>query len=388
MIFAWIDRWLAQRRTREILSAVFLFLLLGAQVLNPALRMNSKHGHSGVTFVSRETVARVERVQSLLPAGLAAGSLSAAAEGHVPGAITDTGWLAVYAAGAGFLLCVRLRKEYRGENLSEAPARAAVVKARGVRSQAVVTRSAEGAGRAASVSGVISAVFEKELRFLLRSGPMLYSLVAPLVILLVFRGGSGHSFPYALPLGIAYGFLGLTRLIYNSLGAEGTGIQFYFTSSAPMRSVMLGKNLMHLALFGLELALVCTIATVRFGLPGTPMLLATFAWVLFALPAHLAAGNILSVTMAYRMNMGRMSRDQGATGNALLSLGIQLAILGVGALVMIGLTALGQAQMAPLAFLVLAAGSVTLYLTVLKNIDRMMTARRESLMGTLARMGS
>ena len=37
-IFAWIDRWLAQRRTREILTAVFFVGLLGMQLFNPALR--------------------------------------------------------------------------------------------------------------------------------------------------------------------------------------------------------------------------------------------------------------------------------------------------------------------------------------------------------------
>ena len=36
-IFAWIDRWLAQRRTREIVGAIFLLLLLSLQLLNPAL---------------------------------------------------------------------------------------------------------------------------------------------------------------------------------------------------------------------------------------------------------------------------------------------------------------------------------------------------------------
>ena len=42
MIFAWIERWLAQRRTREILGIVILFVFLCFQFLNPAL-----HSHSG-----------------------------------------------------------------------------------------------------------------------------------------------------------------------------------------------------------------------------------------------------------------------------------------------------------------------------------------------------
>ncbi|MGD0548206.1 MAG: hypothetical protein ABR991_10330, partial [Terracidiphilus sp.] len=36
-VFAWIDRWLSQRKTREIAGAVFMVLLLSLQLLNPAL---------------------------------------------------------------------------------------------------------------------------------------------------------------------------------------------------------------------------------------------------------------------------------------------------------------------------------------------------------------
>ena len=43
-VFAWIDRWLAQRRTREIVGAIFMLLLMSLQLLNPALHQRR---HSG-----------------------------------------------------------------------------------------------------------------------------------------------------------------------------------------------------------------------------------------------------------------------------------------------------------------------------------------------------
>ena len=43
-VFAWIDRWLAQRKTREILGALFMLLVLSMQLLNPAVW---QHGHRG-----------------------------------------------------------------------------------------------------------------------------------------------------------------------------------------------------------------------------------------------------------------------------------------------------------------------------------------------------
>ena len=281
MVFAWLDRWLAQRKTREVLGMVFLFLILGAQALNPGLY--AKHGHpSRQTLATMLHVAHVaNRVQRVSPPGLAGLAIGEAERGPAALAAAALGGLALYALAAGSLLCVRLRAQYRGESLGEAPQRAA---------------KAEAAGRPGfDLSGPMGAVVEKELRYLARSGVMLYSLVAPLVMLFILGrsgngAGPGFGARYALPIGIAYGFLGLTRLVYNSLGGEGAGIQLYFMSPTPMRTVMLAKNVVHLVLFAVELAIVCTIVVFRFGLPDTPMLTATFCWLLFALPVQLAAG--------------------------------------------------------------------------------------------------
>jgi ABC-2 type transport system permease protein len=381
MIFSWLNRWLAQRRTREILGMVFLFLLLGAQLLNPAFYGHKGH-HSGPP--SRENIAKLEQaahtadhMQRLLPPGLAAGAIAAAHRGHRASAAALLGGLTFYGLAAGSLLALRLRAEYRGESLGEAPRRAA--------------RSEGGTGYGAlDFSGPIGAVVEKELRYLARSGVMLYSLVAPLIMLFVLgRNGSGASFAarYALPAGAAYGFLGITRLVYNSLGGEGAGIQLYFMSPTPIRTVMLAKNLVQLFLFALELVLVSSIVIFRFGVPGGEMLAITACWLLFAVPVQLAAGNVLSITLAYRMTLTRMSREQGAAGNGLLSLLIQLLIVAIGAAVFVPLERFGEAKLAALVFLVLAAGGVIAWLRVLANSDGMAARRRESLIESLARIG-
>ena len=376
MVFAWLDRWLAQRKTREVLGMVFLFLILGAQALNPALY--AKHGQP-----SRQTLTAMlhaaheaNRVQRVSPPGLASLVIGEAQHGHETLAVASLGGLALYALAAGSLLCVRLRAQYRGESLGEAPQRAA---------------KAEAAGRPGfDLSGPMGAVVEKELRYLARSGVMLYSLVAPLVMLFILgRGGNGtgpgFGARYALPIGITYGFLGLTRLVYNSLGGEGAGIQLYFMSPTPMRTVMLAKNVVHLVLFAVELAIVCTIVVFRFGLPDAQMLAATGCWLLFALPVQLAAGNALSIMMGYRMTLTRMSREQGATGNGLLSLLIQLLVFAIGAGAYFALVHFGEAQLAAPVFLVLAVGGATAWVRGLKNADAMAARRREALIESLAR---
>jgi ABC-2 type transport system permease protein len=380
MIFSWIERWLAQRRTREILGVAFFFLILSGQLIGPAMR----HFQGHRLAVDQKTLNTVERVQSFLPPGLAAQTIRFAMRGRVAESLLPSGALILYAAASGLLLGFRLHAEYRGENLGEAPAQSARVE----KSSAAQARGMLSTGSGFG-SGPIGAVIEKELRYLSRSGVMFYSLVAPLVLLLVLGGGRSVSpfSKFALPVGIAYSFLGLTRMIYNSLGPEGAGIQLYFTSPTPLRTIMLAKNVVQLMLFCLELVLVCGIVRYRFGLPDPEMMTATLCWLLFALPLQLAAGNILSITMAYRMTMTRMTREEGAAGNGFISLLIQLVIVGVGAAVYFPLWGRGHVGIAAGVFLLLALISCGVWLRVFSNLDRMAFARRESLIRAVVRSG-
>jgi ABC-2 type transport system permease protein len=379
MIFAWIDRWLAQRKTREILGGIFLFLILAVQLLNPALhqfnRGSGEFSRPGISHGLRVA----ERVQGKLPPGLAADVLGDAHDGRPFAAAADLFFVALYTAAAGLLLAKRLRAEYRGENLGQAPSLAAKkVRARGQRS------FLEG-------SGPIAAVIEKEIRYLMRSGVMLYGFLAPLIIVFLFsgnsRGGhpSGFNGQFALPIGVAYSFLGLTRFIYNNLGGEGAGLQLYFLSPTPFRKIMLAKNIMHTMIFLVELGLVCAIVGFRSGFPDPQMLAITFCWLLFAVPAQLGIGNILSITMAYRMNMTRMSREQGAAGNGLLSVLVQLIVFSVGAAVYLTCAAAGHAGLAAPVLLVLAAASIFFWWRTLANAGTMAYARREDLINTVYR---
>jgi ABC-2 type transport system permease protein len=198
---------------------------------------------------------------------------------------------------------------------------------------------------------------------------MLYNLAAPLVMVVLFggtiRGGefSGLRMEFALPIGMAWAFLGLARLICNNLGAEGDGIQFYFLSPTPLRTVILSKNLLHFTLFLFEGTLIA----------------ATIAWLVFAVPANFAVGNLLSITMPYRINMARIRRETGALGNGLLSMATQLVILLVGAAVLAPCVFLGRPWLAPPIFLVLGVISLFVYLRVLGGVDSLVQSRMDAL---------
>ena len=197
-----------------------------------------------------------------------------------------------------------------------------------------------GAGGHWAALSPFAAIVEKELRSLMRTVPLLWAMSVPLLFVLVIAGMFHHSpssgmksFPYAFPLCVAYALLGFTGLFYNSLGAEGAGIQLLFLSPTPIRTVLLAKNLLHSILFVLVGFAAGVLSCIRLGVPPFAVLAGTGAWLVFALPCNLAAGIIFSLTVPYRINPGRITRPAGAQANTLPAMLIQLGVLGVGVLI-------------------------------------------------------
>jgi len=284
---------------------------------------------------------------------------------------------------AGGVLAWRLKAEYRGEELGWAPKRETKRETKRAKAAAAVR---EGGWR---FGGSIAALVEKEARALMRTLPLLWALIVPVLMVLVlagiFHGGSGaaSSFPFALPLYVAYALLGFTQLFYNNLGAEGAGIQLLFLSPTPIRKVFLAKNLLHSLLFGLDAVLAVILASLRLGWPSGVLVAATAAWVLFALPCSLAAGNIFSITMPYRVNPGRIARQRGSQANALSAMLAQLVMILVGAGVFAVSWALDDLWLAVPIFLMLATVAVLVWLHVLGNVDRIANQRRDTLIAAL-----
>ena len=87
-VFAWIDRWLAQRKTREILGAVFMVLVVSLLVINSVLNQKRYEGsksHKEEAAPLREALDKyapllktANLVQQWLPPGLGARTLQRA----------------------------------------------------------------------------------------------------------------------------------------------------------------------------------------------------------------------------------------------------------------------------------------------------------------------
>ncbi|MGH9605180.1 MAG: hypothetical protein ACRD3N_05710 [Terracidiphilus sp.] len=381
-IFAWLDRWLAQRRTREILMALFFAAILGLQFLNPALH---GHRHEKTTYAERTAAAQrlavAGAVQNWLPPGLAVLPVQRAAQNRPAAALGAIGLLGIYGLAAGLLLAVRLGAEYRGENLSDAPKAAKPEK----RAAAAPVRSSISIGG----HGPMSALIEKDLRIIVRSLALLYALGAPLIMVFVLAAIVGRSgrmhLSMAMPLCIAYALLGFTQLIYNNLGTEGAAVQLLFLSPTPIRTVFLAKNLLHALLFWLIALAAGVLASLRLGAPDPAWIAVTLAWLIFAMPAHLAAGNIFSLTMPHKINLGRIGRQRSGQASVLLGMLAQLCVLGIGAATA-GLCLLfGRLWLAAPILLLFAVPAYIAWLRTIGNADAMANRRRDELIAALAK---
>ena len=146
---------------------------------------------------------------------------------------------------------------------------------------------------------------------------------------------------------------------------------------------MLAKNILHSLLFAIVATVAGVLTSLRLGIPDVAVVAATAAWLLFALPCNLAAGNIFSIRMPYRVNPGRISRQRGSQANALLSLLVQLGFLAVGAAVFTLCWYLDRMWIAVPVFLVLAIVAVFVWRQVLGNADALANERRDVLIATL-----
>ena len=383
MLFTWVERWLAQRRAREILGVLFLFMVIGFQFIGPLVRHFGNRSQPAVSRVFLEALP----IERLLPPGVAAQSIAACLRAEYASSFGSFALLCAYTLVVLWLLHVRLRAQYRGENLSEAVARTAAAPA--AKQKIQLGWNIPGA------SGAVSAMLEKEIHYLSRSGPMLFTLVMPVVVLLIFRmspgktdsagGLLGHASDLAFPVGAAYTLLVLTNLVYNSFGADAAGIQFYFVSPVRFREILLGKNLTHSLILVIEMVLVWVGASLLYRPPSFDILLATITGVFFALVVNLTAGNLFSVYTPKKIDLATLGRQRASQVTALASLGIQAVVLGLCALAILAARASHHIWLAAIIFVALAGIALVIYFLVLNRMDAIALQRREPMITELCR---
>ena len=383
MIFSWVERWLAQRRTREILGVVFLLFMISFQLIGPMMNRYGNHSHPQALQFAHQILP----FQRLLPPGLAATAISSVARLDFKFGVAALGMLCGYCLAIYWLLSIRLRAQFHGENLSEAAAPAISYKG---------SQIARPGWNLPGIPGSITAIFEKEIRYLSRSGPMLFTLIMPVFVLFIFRltpstsgksSGSllGRSSDMAFPVGAAYALLILTNLVYNSLGADGNGIQLFFTAPIRFRSVMLAKNFAHTGVLAFDIVLVWIGVCLLYQPPAAQIALATLAGIFFALPANLAVGNLLSISSPKKVDYGTFGRQRASNTTVFASFGVQIVVLGLAALTLLAARAYGKIWLATLIFIILAAIAWAAFSLVLNRVGKMAFGRREEIIAELTR---
>ncbi len=381
-VFAWLERWLAQRRTREIMGVLFILFVLSFQLIGPAMERIEKKPHPEFGRATRIAA----QAQAVLPPGLAAQAIARTARAQYADGFASLLFLGIVTAAVGYLLHLRLRAQFRGENLSEAAAR---------RPTASQVQALHVGWDLPGFSQSVAAVFEKEVRYLARSGPMLLTLVMPLFMLVIFRLGPMNPMQQsnlfsrtpdmAFPGAAAYALLVLTNLVYNSFGGDGGGMQLFYASPVHFRQIVLGKNLTHAGILLADTALAWIAVAYLYGPPRSAVSIATLAGLLFAAPLNFTAGNLLSLYSPKKRDFSTFGRQNVSQTTVLASLGVQVVVVGVGVAAFTMARFYNNLWIAALVFLVLSAVSIPLYLMVLGRVDGIAIERRESLLAELCR---
>jgi ABC-2 type transport system permease protein len=405
MVFAWVDRWLSTRRAREVFTAVIFAASLGIQWANFTFNPAYNHNHRTHAYdISRQHVewvgplyAQARPWLAVLPPELASGSLVKAKQAAIAGFAGYT--LAAAAWGALFLLvfALRMRTEFHGENLSDAASGASrrVAKAGAVKSvaarrvgaadarAAVAPVEASGAAPAGSsgLSGLIAAVLRKEILYVQRNTGILYGLIMPVFLVLIFAGkfAARSNSMWVFPAAVSYTLLAICPLSYNVFGLEATGAQLYFLTPVRMRDILLAKNLMGALMALVEILLIFGIISYMAGTPRLTTAVAAVLWAVGTLAINLIFGNQRSIASPKRVDSQRMVRRQASQASALISLAVMMVASGVAAgLFWLCLWLHQMWALVPI-FAVYAAVGVGLYLQSLKTVDQFAMEHREEL---------
>jgi ABC-2 type transport system permease protein len=287
MIFVWIEHWLSLRRSREVISLFFVLLMVCFQLIGPMLGR-----YSGLPAMQRfHVLARFIPLARALPPGVAAGAIENAGAGRISSAFLSLLALAGYAGAVLLPLHLRLRNQYAGEIISNGDKRAQPAP----RENASLRRG----WKLPFASGPVSAIFQKELRYFMRSGPMLFTMIMPVVMIIILWGGRkgflNHQSGFLFPIGAAYCLLVMNNILYNSFGGDGGGIQFFLLSPIPFRHILAAKNIAQFTVLITELCVLWLGVSLIYQHPNLNSLGLTFAWYLVAAPLNFSAGNLLSI---------------------------------------------------------------------------------------------
>lgn len=376
ILFSWLERVFEERRKREAFFLVFLLGLLSIQLF---VALGERWG--------KELDLILEPVRPLadvLPPGAASRAIASGARGEAQGVAEHIVLLGAYGLGCAVLLRRRLRAQYLGEDAGES-------RVAGLGSQ---QRAVLFGWKLPGFPGPVTAMVEKEARYVVRNGPMVLTMLVPLFFIVFFaivKGGPEEEIEFLarapemmFPSAVAYALLVLAPLAYNCFAFDGRGIQALMLAPVRFRDVLVGMNLVHGAMIFFEGVVIWVLLGLLVNPPGGRIVAATFSGLLFATLVHLTAGNVVSLYFPRRFDFGKFRQRQSGAG-ALIGLGVQIVVLGMAALVLLAARWMESLWWGVGIFLGLSAAAWQVYLLGLEHCGRLAEERREVLTTELCR---
>ena len=383
MIGAWMERWLANRRFREIFSMLMALFAVSIQFLN--LQRSATHV-PGVRSSWLMTVLHSSgSYLDWLPPGFAAQAILLVK--HPLAALSQFAALLASTALFAAVFSIRLKKQFLGEYLSEGTSRRAKVqsppRAR-VPEPEPITQSVAAAS-STLLSPIVAACLRKDWLILRSNGTQLIGLLTPLLFVVIFsmnRAFSAISSRYFLPAAMAYVLIGPLGSLYNVFGADGRGVQVYLFAPVRMRDVVVAKNLMSLALIVAEVVLAWTIICVlaRATIPVSVQISTAF-WTVFVVAMNLAIGTVRSIQAPRYFVPGQTRQLRAAAPANRTSALLVLAVLFGSMLLQIPVAFasnyLKQPWLAAWVFGPLAVAAIFAYVLILSDSERRIFAARD-----------
>lgn len=403
MVFAWVDRWLSTRRAREVFTGLIFAISLGAQwanfTFNPAYNhhhtrsISPQHIHTAATLFHR-----VHPFLSLFPPGLTTTAIVGIHGSALSVFFTQTLACALYAALFLAIFALRMRSEFRGENLSNSASGVSRKASKPTADQSLTsTRPAISSLAPAAIpsttsstfgiSPILVAILGKELLYVRRHMGILYAVIMPIFLVLIFAGkvASRSNSVWVFPAAVAYTLLAIAPLSYNSFGLEAAGSQFYFLAPVRLRDVLLAKNLFGFLMAFVEILAIFVIIVYMAGMPSLETALAAILWAIGTLAINNIFGNQRSFTTPKKINPQRMANKQTSQLSAFISLGILTLSYGIAAGLFFLCLWIHQPWVLVPASVLFAALSVGLYLHSLASIDQFARDHREELFAELCK---
>jgi ABC-2 type transport system permease protein len=383
MIEAWVERWLANRRFREIFGVLMALWAVSFQFLN--FQRAPLHGRGVPHSWLLDLMHGSGSYLNWLPPGFAGNAILDVR--HPGAAIVQFAGLLASTALFAAIFAVRLHKQFLGEYLSEgisvrAPARAHA-RNRALTPGVAASPAAQQPARV-EFPPIVGTCLRKEWLTLRGNTAQLIGLATPLIFIVIFSRASFAQHPaYFLPGAIAYALVGALAGLYNVFGSDGLGVQIYLLAPIRMRDVIIAKNLASLTLIVAEAGMAWILVSVlSHGPISLATQVATGLWLGFVIAINLALGTLRSIQAPRKYIPGQTRQMKGPPTSRTSSLLIFFVLFGSLALevpVVLLSRYLNEPWLAAFIFAPFAAGAVFAYALLLMNAERLVLDHRDVL---------